>query len=81
MFQIASANRYQILHSHTHLIKNILLFTLSISCNPFHYARILTDPDRQGESIERWEEVADGINEVRVVLVFGLCNNALYNLC
>ena len=37
MFQIASANRYKILH--THLIKNILLFTLSISCNLFHSAR------------------------------------------
>ena len=37
MFQIAVANRLQILHSH--LIKNILLFTMSISCNLFHYAR------------------------------------------
>ena len=37
MFQIASANRYKILH--TDLIKNILLFTLSISCYLIYYAR------------------------------------------
>ena len=47
MFQKASVNRYQILH--TYLIKNILLLTLYISSNLFHFARNNSSALKQAE--------------------------------